>query len=194
MSGLWLASHIALWVLFLVTAIALISVLRNLGDLAEAVKNSTVPRDTVTLVAGQTTPTLVLQTLDGATLSTSDLHGQPTTYAVISPNCGPCQFFVEALMNGVVLDVFPNSVRRVVISTGSAEETQVSVKANLPADVMVLLDTGKQASERWGARSTPTFISLDDEGRYKVHKVGFEPPPSKQLQHKLRSNVQPQSH
>ena len=38
MSGLWLASYLVLWVLLLVLAVALLSVLRNVGELAEAIK------------------------------------------------------------------------------------------------------------------------------------------------------------
>lgn len=194
MSGLWLVSYVGLWLLFLIVAVVLVSVLRNLGDLAETLKNSNRPRDTITLVVGQTTPILVFQTLDGTTLSTSDLQGQPTTYAVVSPSCGPCQMLFETLMNGAALAVFPDRVRRVIISTGSSAETWASLEAKLPADVLVLLDTDNQAAESWGARSTPTFVSLDAEGRYQKHTVGFEPPPSKIRQHKHQSEVQPQLH
>lgn len=38
MSGLWLVSYIALWLLFLVVAVALLSVLRNLGVIYESLR------------------------------------------------------------------------------------------------------------------------------------------------------------
>lgn len=176
MSGLWLASYVALWVLFLMTAFALISVLRNVGELAEAVKRFGTPRDAVTLAVNQPVPQLALHSPDGTPISTADFRGQTTTYAVISSGCGACHSFAEALADGTTLAIFPTTTQRVVISTASVDELQAVLPGmTFPPDVTVLLDTNNLAAEQWGARSTPTFVTLDDNGRYLAHTVGFTP-------------------
>lgn len=176
MSGLWLVSYVALWVLFLVTAFALLSVLRNMGELAEALKRLNAPHDTVTLVAGHAAPIVALQAANGALVATTDFRGQPTTVAVISPGCGPCRSFAEALADGMTLTIFPTNTQRVVISTASVDEMKESLSGMIfPPDVTVLFDTSGSAAEQWGARSTPTFITLDADGRYLAHTVGFTP-------------------
>lgn len=176
MSGLWLASYVALWVLLLVGAIALVSMLRNVGELADAVKRLHVPRDTVTLQPGNTAPVLALTTADGSTVATAAFTGTPTTYAVISPGCGPCRSFVDALGADRPLDMFPATERRVIISTAPLDADNGNIPYTLPLDVTVLLDTDNQAAAQWGARSTPTFITLDADGRYLKHTIGFTLP------------------
>ena len=177
MSGLWLASYMALWVLFLLTAVALVSVLRNVGELAEAVTRLSAPRDTVTLVTNEVAPPRAIQAANGEPVSTADFYGQPTTFAVISPSCGPCHSFVEALAADMPLDAFPATTQRVIISTAAADEVNESLAGRaLPPDVTVRFDTANRAAEDWGARSTPTFITLDAGGRYVAHSVGFTPP------------------
>ena len=175
MSGLWLASYLVLWVLLLVMAVALVSMLRNVGELAEAVKRLHVPRDTVTLQPGKTAPVLALTTADESTVATAAFTGTPTTYAVISPGCGPCRSFIEAIGADLPLEVFPATMQRVIISTAPLDADNGAAIPMLPPDVTVLFDTDNRAAAQWGARSTPTFITLDADGRYLKHTIGFTP-------------------
>ena len=177
MSGFWLASYVTLWLLFLALAFAFVSMLRNMGELADAVKRLSAPRETITLVAGEAAPILVLHMLDGQAVSSVDIAKRITTFALISPGCRPCQTLIHALATGNTPDVFPTRHQRIILSTSSIEDTRtILAKEQLPPDITILIDAQKLAAERWGARSTPTFITLDERGRYLKHTVGFMPP------------------
>jgi hypothetical protein len=57
--------------LFVAIAVALLSLMRNVGELAEAVTRLNTARDTVTLLRNEFAPLLTLQTPDGTLVSTA---------------------------------------------------------------------------------------------------------------------------
>lgn len=149
MSGFWLLSYITLWLLFLALAFAFVSLLRNMGELADAVKRLNAPRETITLVAGEAAPTLALHMLDGQAVSSVDIAKRTTTFALISPGCGPCQTLLQALSTGNMPDVFPTTHQRIILSTSSVEDTRTMLaKEQLPPDITVLIDAQKLVGER----------------------------------------------
>lgn len=178
MSGLWLVSYVALWLLFLLTAFALVSVLRNMGELAEAVKQIGGTGQSILLKQGEIAPEIPLHTIHDQPFSTATLRNQATTFATISPGCGPCHELLHALAHGVEPDEFrARDGRRILVSTGTSQETISALsEVTLPSDITVLIDTQHAVAEAWGARSTPTFIMLDAKGHYVKHAVGFTPP------------------
>lgn len=89
MSGLFLLSYIALWVLFLAVALVLVSVLRNLGLIAEAIRAEQPLNVTSSkLRVGEVLPEIVLQTRNGEDASVHDLAGVRTALIIVSPYCG----------------------------------------------------------------------------------------------------------
>lgn len=84
MSGLWMISYIALWVLFLATALTLVSALRNMGVLYEAVtrlsQHTKWNQTSTNLTAGAELPEVTLQTLTGDDKPLSALEGIKTAF------------------------------------------------------------------------------------------------------------------
>src|SRR5690349_8239311 len=96
MTGLWLISYIALWILFLVLAVVLLSVLRNLGALYEtlaAFQNP--PQEPIKLVPGDIVPDLALPALSGDRVPISAFRGQTTAFLIVSPGCSPCHSLLK---------------------------------------------------------------------------------------------------
>ncbi len=173
MTGLWLISYIALWllflalwILFLIVAIVLLSVLHNLGVLYETVSGSSTWSPPATkLVAGQSLPELTLYTLSGNTVPLANFHGIKTAFSIISPHCPSCRSLLEALATG---DTPPDrrnpSVhRRVVVSLGDATETAHLVQhMRLQEDLPILVDTDKEVAKKWGVALIPVTVIVDD--------------------------------
>jgi hypothetical protein len=101
MTGIWLVSYIALWVLLLLIAIVLLSVLRNLGLIYERIQQgAVVAEDAITLADDAVVPDLPLRTLTGETTTLAAFQGMPLLVRIVSPNCAPCRDLVSALVRG----------------------------------------------------------------------------------------------
>lgn len=183
MSGLWLVSYIALWILFLVVAVVQLSVLRNLGTIYETLQQQQhgSPPEPIKLVAGQPVAELRLQHISGEPATLATFRGQPTAFAVISPGCGPCHDLLGALNRGVALEQNGLDARqRVVISVGSGEQTAELVQeVGLPPSVPVLIDLDHSVRDQWGIHNTPTTVIADEQLVFVRHVVGFTAPTTK---------------
>lgn len=179
MSDVWLVSYVALWVLFLVVAVVLLSVLRNLGTVYEAMQQPhPAPSEPIKLTAGEPLPDLVLEDLSGEGVSLATFRGQRSAFMVISPGCGPCRNLLEALAAPAhsSIDHF-SAAQRVVISTGSGPTTADLIQTvGLSPQVPVLIDQGQSVLERWGVSSTPTTVVVDEHLIFREHTVGFTAP------------------
>lgn len=179
MSGLWLVSYIALWILFLVIAVVLLSVLRNLGTIYTALQQPAMPEPPpLNLTAGQPVPALQLQHISGEPATLTAFRGQPTAFVVISPGCGPCHDVLGALSHGTALEENGLSGRqRVVISLGSGPETAPLIQqVGLPPNIPVLIDLDHSLRDQWGIRTTPTTVIVDEQLIFRQHMVGFTAP------------------
>lgn len=177
MTGLWLISYIALWILFLLVAIALISVLRNLGVIYESLGTvSPELRSAPTkLVTGDHLPDLTLYTLSGGEVSLSETHKGKTAFLIVSPRCSPCHSFLKDIAeNGRNPDPLDPSVRhKVIVSIGNiSEQTEVVSQIRLSQDLPFLVDTENLVAEKWGITTTPTTVIVDDQQKVVRHIFG----------------------
>ena len=107
------------------------------------------------LKEGDPVPRLVYPDLDGNFASLTFMRGRMNLILFWNPSCGFCREMVpevngwHALLPGIV-----------VISTGSVEENQ-----KMGLKPRVLLDRNFSAGETFGARSTPSAVLIDGEGR-----------------------------
>ena len=111
------------------------------------------------LPQGAEAPPLALPSLDGETVSLTDLRGRDAVLLFWNPDCGYCR----GMHNDVLAwEVSANGVhpRLVVVSSGDAESTRAEGFKSL-----VLLDGGFTAGEALGANGTPMAVRLDAEGR-----------------------------
>jgi len=176
MTGLWLVSYVALWVFLLIIAVALLSVLRNLGVIYESLADSRTPTaDPTKLVAGASLPALALRTLAGSAVDLAAFRGTKTAFSVISPQCAPCHLLLRdiAAGRGVVDPLDPSVRQRVILSVGDLAATAALVgRLQLPGDLPVLVDAGRDIEERWGITSTPTTVIVDEQLRVVRRLLG----------------------
>ncbi|MCB0076260.1 MAG: redoxin domain-containing protein [Anaerolineales bacterium] len=178
MTGLWLVSYITLWLFFLLIAVVLLSILRNLGTIFEQLSAMKPKRSN--LEEGQTLPDLTLQNADGAGVSTADWMGTSTAFAIVSPGCGPCHDYLGQLVEGGTHPDLPgNGVapKHVILSLGDVTHTRELFQSldgaveleRLP----VLYDVAGQVMDVWGISATPTTLVVDERMTVMSQLFGF---------------------
>lgn len=182
MSGLWLVSYIALWILFLVLAIVLLSVLRNLGAVYELLRTQRQPlEESSTFTAGETVPALELPMVSGERRSTAAFQGATTAFLVVSPGCDPCHALLKelALHPSEPYPRDPSIRQHVIVSVADITATGVLLEQiGLNSRFPVLVDSEHQVRDRWGIDRTPTTLIVDAQARFIRQSAGFEGRPT----------------
>jgi len=120
---------------------------------------------------GKRAPDFQLNTLDGQSVSLSDLKGKPVLVNFWQIRCPPCayempylqQIYDEWQRNGLVLLAI-----NIVESSSQAEEFMQSQGLSFP----VLLDSEAAVAQRYNIRYIPTSFFIDKDGIIKYIKVG----------------------
>lgn len=169
MTGIWLISYIALWLLFLGVSIVLLSVLRNLGIIYESMSSSpTTRKQSTNLIAGQVLPELTLRTLAGYSKATAEFCGRKIAFIIISPTCSPCKDLLERIAQGnIQVDPLDSTLQdTVLVSVGDATMTANLVQQlGLSQKNLILLDTERLVLKIWGISATPTTVIVDAAGK-----------------------------
>lgn len=176
MSGLWLVSYIALWVLFLAVAVVLIGVMRNLGVIYESITPAPKQSSPSNLIPGQSLPEVNLLTLAGDIIPISKIGGMKMAISIISPTCSPCQELLERINRGKwQLDPLDPSLENLaIVSIGDANLTNNLIRqVGLRHDIQVLIDPEQQMLKEWGVVSTPTTIIVDNQLKVVRHVIGL---------------------
>lgn len=176
MTGLWLFSYIVLWLLFLIDALVLLSVLRNLGVIYESLKNITQsPPPPTTLVAGGALPNITLHTLSGDPATVSAFSGTTTAFSIVSPHCPACLGLLKEIAEAEMgADKYHSTVPdRIVISIGSSHETaELLRQVQMPQKVPVLIDTENNVMNTWGITGTPITVVVNDQMKVTKQVIG----------------------
>jgi len=139
---------VALWLLLLAVAVVLVSVLRNLGVMTEALRTlKASPADRFKLKPGKTVPDVALRMVSGEPVHVSALMKQPTAFAIVSPGCKPCHLLLESLAaRDTSADPLGIGVRQtVVVSVGAVEDTlSLLTQLDIPSSIPVLVDAESQ--------------------------------------------------
>jgi hypothetical protein len=167
MTGPWLISYLAVWVLLLANGIVIVSLLRNLAELHAALaallpKRSWQPFPSE-LKAGDHLPEVTWQTLSDRPTSVSQLKGVPQAFAVVSPDSALSATYLERLAGGEDIDPQDSTLTNlVVVSLGDAVTTAELVsRIGLPETVTVLTDSGREVMRKWGISQTPVTVIVD---------------------------------
>jgi len=182
MTGLWLVSYVALWLLFLAVAAALVAVLHNVGVLYDAV-NRAGERGTrySSLDTGQVLPEVTWRTLAGNPMKSSALKGTRQAIVIVSPTCAPCVEHLKEIITGDRdLDPLDSTLQRhTVVCLGDADTaTTFLEKVGVTGDGTVLIDRDRELTRRWGISTTPTTVIVDDELRVVRQVYGTEAEPT----------------
>ena len=182
MTGPWLVSYVALWLLFLALAAALLAVLHNLGVLFDAVDRARMPGQRWSnLDAGQVLPEVTWRTLAGDPVKSSALKGTRQAIVIVSPTCAPCVEHVKEIAAGERdLDPLDATLRRhVVVCLSDADAAAGFLeRAGIESEAQVLVDREHELTRRWGISATPTTVIVDDELRVVRQVYGAEAEPT----------------
>jgi thiol-disulfide isomerase/thioredoxin len=176
MTGVWLLSYIALWVLLLANAIVLILVIRNLGVLYDSL-TTIAPvlsqGSDIKLRAGKVLPEVSWLTPSGARRAASEFSGRRFAFVFVSPGCGPCVDYLQVMARDGLASIDATANQFAVVSLADRESTvDLITSAGLPGDTTVLLDPNREQAQTWGISSTPTTVIVDDKLRFVRQVIG----------------------
>ena len=178
MSGIWLISYAALWILFLAVAVVQLVVLRNLGVLYDHLGQQELRLPPPSrLVAGEPLPEIALATLDGRAVSTADWRGRKLAISLVSGECGSCrQFLIELAANHAAPDPLdPTVTERVIVGIGPEARARTLLADVALAPTALFLDRTGAVGSGWGISSTPMTVVIDDESKVVRHILGKLP-------------------
>jgi peroxiredoxin len=170
MSGPWLLSYVALWLLVLLLVIGTIGVLRQIGLLYEHASQPDRPR--TKLRSGERVPEIRLEMPTGQRVRLAELIESPTPVLIVSPTCGGCSSLLGQIARG---ERGSEVARRVIVvsMSGAREAGELATKAGLSPETTVLIDTGGEIRRVWGVHATPTVVLIDEDLRVMEQHIGF---------------------
>lgn len=178
MTGLWLASYVALWILHAAMGVVLVSTLRNFGVLYSSLESSHRHSDRAfstqkwsQLLNGEQLPNLTLHTDGGGTREIWDFRGTKIGFVVVSATCGGCRGYLEhVLAEGP--DPADASVQSFVIVSLSDPTATAGLLdgLRLPPGQVVLYDTDGEVRATWGIGATP-YVAVVTEDMQLVRQT-----------------------
>lgn len=158
MSGVWLASYIALWAVVLFQGFIILMLLRQLGIIYLGTAQG-VSRDG--LAVGERAPDFAVAGLDGQSISLAGLRGLPLLLVFGSANCNPCRQLIPDL--NVFARERQDELRVLFLSRGEIEETR-RFASEVDAQVPVATHPDSTLPDRYKARVTPFAFLIDGDG------------------------------
>lgn len=163
MSGIWLVSYVALWILVLIIAVVLISVLHHIGVLYGKLEGERHPPPTA-LSSGEVLPEVTFSRLNGELVPLSRFLGRPVAFLVISPGCSGCLGALQSFANNHPHDT--ESPIETPVIVGLNDMTAISEmiqQVQLPPLYQVFMDMGSTIEKKWGVKLTPILIEANEE-------------------------------
>ncbi len=164
MSGIWLVTYVALWVLFLLMAVVLLGLVRQLGLMQLRLGPESEPLTTREgLQYGTAAPDFEgPDVLDGKRLiSIRSLTGRPTILVFFSRSCSACLDFAPKLAE------FHRSFRRnvnVVLVSNSSPQSTIDMAETFKLKMPVVGDENGPISKAYLVRATPFAYRMDAAG------------------------------
>jgi hypothetical protein len=177
MTGIWLISYLALWILVVIVAVVLLLMVRSLSIVVEKLQAlQAAPEPATTLSVGETLPDVALRARDGMLHAIHRFRGADTAVVIITPGCGPCRDVLAEVSqhpnapDPLHLHVF----QTVLICIGDMNEAEQELtQAGVPATVPVFFDSDNKVQSSWGIHGTPTMIILSPDFQVVRASAGF---------------------
>ena len=158
MSGIWLASYIALWAVVLFQGVVIFVLLRQLGVIylgtAQGVANDG-------LDVGTEAPDFTVSGLNGEPLSLASFRGSSLVLIFGSPTCAPCRGLIPDL-NAFARDRAEEL--RVLFLSRSDDESARRFASEQNIEVPVAAHPDEDLPNKYQARVTPFGFLVDDGG------------------------------
>ncbi len=160
MSGLWLISYVALWILFLVMALLLIGLLHLVGEIYKAMS---LEPPVTSLKKDEEAPEIVLQDLKGKRATTEQFRGRITAFVIVSEGCSHCHKLLEEMANAKK-ELSKSSMPQVVLLSldGLTKTKQLINQFELTGIFVTLADPTGELRKKWGVTSIPTTVLVDE--------------------------------
>lgn len=120
---------------------------------------------------GHPAPDFTLQTLDGESLSLSDLQGQAVVLNFWATWCPPCRAEMPELQ-AAYEDYGPGGLVVLGVNQGEDQATVKAYQEELNLTFPVVLDTQFEVSETYQINSLPTTFFIDRDGIIREIVVG----------------------
>lgn len=159
-SGLWIGSFAALWVVVVVVGFLVLGMLRRIAPLlerAEETFQATLSTSFGGLAVGAKVPSFEARTVSGESFTDADLLGGRSVVLFLGSSCRACESFVEDLGTGHI----PRLGARLVVV---AEDRDSASELARATDVTVLIDHDRVLAETFDTRLVPRAFVVDGRG------------------------------
>jgi methylamine dehydrogenase accessory protein MauD len=162
MSGIWLISYIALWILVVAMAIIVLGLVRQLGVIHLRLgpeDNLLVTRDGLEL--GSISPNFhATDVMSRKNITLEDLQGRQSVLIFVSPSCSPCQ---ELLVDIKYFQKSKNGKINIIVISQSDFQTSMALAREHKLKIPVIADSEGLISNLYQVRATPFAYRLDEE-------------------------------
>jgi methylamine dehydrogenase accessory protein MauD len=157
-SGVWLASYIALWAVVLFQGLVIFILLRQLGVIYLGTAQGVAGDG---LSPGERAPEFTLPNLDGREVTLSGFRGQPLLMVFGSPSCGPCKTLMPDLQAFAAEK--SATLRVLFLSRGDVEDARRFAQEQ-HVQVPVAVHPDERLAEQYKVRVTPFAFVIDGDG------------------------------
>lgn len=169
LSGLWLTSYLAIWLVVALLSIFTVGMLRQIGLLRQQISGSTTPSGSKPTIEedgppiGSRLPELRAESINGfgVVSSATRYRRGPTLLLFMSPLCEGCQHVVGAL--NALVDQGPGSVSPVVIMRADTRGC-LAFLAVFPLRLPVVCDETRSITLDFDVHRTPFGLLYDGQG------------------------------
>lgn len=174
MSGVFIATYVALWIVVLLQAVLLIGLTKALHEMrSEQTEGAT--------FQGRPVPKFSARDLVGNTVSSATISGAPAALLFVSPNCDSCMVTLDEL-KPLATD---RSRGLFVICDGTtADCSQLALDYRITAPVIA--DENAELKRLFGVAGTPVAVRVNARGVIESHG---EPARGDELEEFLASGV-----
>ncbi len=156
MTGLWLASYLALWAVVLVELVTIAILFRQLGL---RLLNSAAGMSRTGIAVGRHAPSLTGQDENGRTVDFNADSLQRSILLFAATDCAPCARLMPDL--ALFAERNPNVVIRVV----TPDNTEANRRFVAEHSIKVPVINAAEARDRFEVKATPFGFAIDEDGR-----------------------------
>lgn len=163
MSGIWLISYIALWVLVVILTVIVLGLTRQLGLIYLRLgpeQNLLSTKEGLEL--GTAVPVFEAEdAIHNRKVTQEDWKGSATILLFVSPTCSPCHELMPHLKE---FQQSRNSANKLVIVSQGEQKPSLEFIGKYDLAACLLVDQDGKLSEVFQVRATPYAYRLDKEG------------------------------
>ena len=162
MSGIWLISYVALWILVIAFAIIVLGLVRQLGMIYLRLgPEQNLLATSEGLELSKPAPQFeVLEISQNRNLTVDDLKGRPSILVFVSPSCSPCKELMPHIRQ--FQHTWNGKINLILFYQGDLQPAKDFYSA-YDLNTLLVIDQNGKLSETFHVRATPFAYSLDKD-------------------------------